>query len=262
MRSDMAKVIVERPRLKGWVPRKPKGVQRRLRRIGLDAVRREGIKRPYTQTKALNEHLGPLNRYLNSQVGRPWDKVFSEICAHVRRDSTVQDHVRDHVLDYVTVNVVLIDGVPCHAGGGGRFGRQLYGVPIGSGRLHQRFYVCPLSGLLKRVRRTESKRQFHARRKAPAPKTPSIPLDKTRQLHLIDGSWCEVSLRAFPPDAALSPARDVLCGNPLTPAQARERYGVLAYDVGVRRLDRDRLRSLPLPIDLLRRRRDLPEVVR
>ena len=48
-------------------------------------------------TKWLNEHLGPLRRYLDSQVGRPWDKVFSEICAHIDRSSAVQDHVRDHV---------------------------------------------------------------------------------------------------------------------------------------------------------------------
>jgi hypothetical protein len=262
MRSDMAKVIVERPRFGSWMRGKGKGARRRLQAVGLDGFRREGIKRPYAgNAKCLNEHLGPLNRYLNSQVGRPWDKVFSEICAHVRRDSAVQDHVRDHVLDYVTVNVVLIAGVPCHAGGG-RFGRQLYGVPIRGGHTHQRFYVCPRTGLLRRVPQDDTKRRRQARRKAVTPQTPAIPLDKTRQLHLLDGSWCEVTLRPFDAELPLSPAADVLSGNRLTPGQARERYGVLAYAVRVRRLGRDELRHLPIPIDLLRGRRGLPEVVR
>src|SRR5215468_9174257 len=45
MRADMAKVIVERPRRKGYAWNKPKGYQRRLRRQGDEgAVRREGIK--------------------------------------------------------------------------------------------------------------------------------------------------------------------------------------------------------------------------
>jgi hypothetical protein len=50
---------------------------------------------------------------LDAQVGRPWDKVFSEICAHIDRASAVQDHVRDHVAGYVVTHVLLIDGIPC-----------------------------------------------------------------------------------------------------------------------------------------------------
>src|ERR1041385_933184 len=78
VRADMAKVIVERPRKKGWAWNKPKGYQRRLRSFGSDGPpRREGIKSRWrNNTKYLNEHLGPLRRYLDSQVGRPWDKVY------------------------------------------------------------------------------------------------------------------------------------------------------------------------------------------
>ena len=84
----------------------------------------------------LNEHLGPLRRYLDSQVGRPWDKVFSEICAHIDRSSAVQDHVRDHVEDYVTVHVILIDGVLCHGEGGYSYGKPL-------SQMHYKpWYVC------------------------------------------------------------------------------------------------------------------------
>src|SRR5262245_19799390 len=116
MRPDMSKVIVERPRHGSSDRTRAKRRRREVRRLGLDALpRREGIKRLRGGTKHLNEHLAPLRRYLESQVGRPWDKVFSEICAHINRNSAVQDHVRDHVDDYVEVNTVLIDGIPCSA---------------------------------------------------------------------------------------------------------------------------------------------------
>src|SRR5262245_8889655 len=73
MRDDMAKVIVERPRKKGCSSKKPKGYLRRLRSYGEDGPpSREGIKARWQgRTKYLNEHLGPLRRYLDRQVGRP-----------------------------------------------------------------------------------------------------------------------------------------------------------------------------------------------
>ena len=117
MRPDMAKVIVERPRIKGRAWERPKGYRRRLGCYGPDGPPgREGIKAPWQNgTKHLNEHLGPLRRYLDRQVGRPWDQVFSEICAHIDRSSAVQDHVRDHVEGYVETHVIVIEGVPAYA---------------------------------------------------------------------------------------------------------------------------------------------------
>src|SRR6266851_5683610 len=127
MREDMAKVIVERPRHGSRDRNKEgKGYQGRLRRMPMEEwPRREGIKeRSCGGSKWLNEHLGPLRRYLVSQVGRPWDMVFSEICAHINRNSAVQDHVRDHVDHYVERKVILIDGVACVSQG------RFYGEPL------------------------------------------------------------------------------------------------------------------------------------
>jgi hypothetical protein len=45
----------------------------------------------------------PLRRFLKRQVGRPWDKVYSEIAAHLRADNTVRQHVRDHLRNFVAV---------------------------------------------------------------------------------------------------------------------------------------------------------------
>jgi hypothetical protein len=263
MRSDMAKVIVERPRHGSSERGRPhKGYYRERQRLGLDHVRRESMKRPYSGfTKFLNEHLGPLNRYLNSQVGRPWDQVFSEICAHVRRDSAVQDHVRDHVEDYVTTNVVLIDGVPCHGGGGRRWSRR-YGVPLHGGRIHQQFYVCPLTGMLRRVPLSESKRQRQLLQRNQPAVPPIIPFGKDRHLRFVDGAWCEVLLHSFTPERTISPRPDAVLKRPLLFSEAVAVHGCRAYAVSVRRLERDELKSLPIPIDLLRRRRKRPALVR
>ena len=103
MRSDMAKVIVERPRTGGGFsfPRRRPDCDR----LEMDEWRsREGIRRPWgSNRKGLNENLAPLRRYLQSQIGRPWDKVYSEICQHMNRDSAVQLHIWQHLMQFVSV---------------------------------------------------------------------------------------------------------------------------------------------------------------
>jgi hypothetical protein len=246
MRADMAKVIVERPRRKGWSSSKPKGCRRRLQRCGEDGPPgREGIKTRWQGgTKCLNEHLGPLRRYLDSQVGRPWDRVFSEICAHIDRNSAVQDHVRDHVEDYVVRNVILIDGVPCDGEGSRNHGKPLH---------EQRWrpwYVCPRTGLLRRV-------QLPPRKRKPVPPKESPPeylrVSDTLQCRFFDRAWHLVTLQplpALPEQRERSRAVDVLLKRPVagfTRAEARKRYGAEVYAVASRRLARRELSQYPIP---------------
>ena len=93
MREDMARVIVQRPRI-------PDRDARKGRSLPLDQLpAQEGMRRPHVRFwggKQLNEDLAPLRRYLERerQVGRPWDKVYANIAKHLRADSTVQQHVR------------------------------------------------------------------------------------------------------------------------------------------------------------------------
>lgn len=112
MRRDMFKIIVERPRRfppGGWTKGRP-------RRNIEDGPSREGMRRPYDsyhERKELNENLAPLRRFLLKQVGRPWNKVYSEICEHLRADSVVQNHVRLHLEDFVSLHVEMRpDGTP------------------------------------------------------------------------------------------------------------------------------------------------------
>ncbi|MBN9119929.1 MAG: hypothetical protein J0I06_12335 [Planctomycetes bacterium] len=151
MRADMGKVLVERPRLRrrGGDSRPGKGYANQLKKYfaaGNSPPSREGIKRRYTDRKHFNEHLGPLRRFLDSNVGRPWDKVYSEICKHVDRNNVVQKHILTHLFDYVVVHTILIDGEPCR--GEAYAGR--YGKPLRTSGYRHQWYVCPKSGLLRK----------------------------------------------------------------------------------------------------------------
>jgi hypothetical protein len=91
MRKDMAKVIVERPRQGRYtrIKKTPRDFE--------DCPSKEGMRKPYLNRKSLNENLNPLWRFLERNINRPWDKVYSEICENLKTTSTVQQHVRDHI---------------------------------------------------------------------------------------------------------------------------------------------------------------------
>lgn len=142
MRDDMARVFIERPR---W---NSAGVGRTDRkewqRTPIEEwPKRQGMKRRWRGgTKGLTDLLGPLRRFLASNVGRPWDKVYSEINAGLRAGFPTRDHFLTHLFQFVERHVVLTDGVP-HHGAGHRIGRPIEPSRWGS------FYVCPKTGLLR-----------------------------------------------------------------------------------------------------------------
>jgi len=107
MRDDIAKVLVTTPR-----------VGSRLKNQEVKRLRRQRIDEDYdgpthtsmrpttdgwSDRKLLNEYLNPLYRFLERRVGRNWDRVYSEICAHNRRGSAVGEHIFQHLRDYVRV---------------------------------------------------------------------------------------------------------------------------------------------------------------
>src|SRR5882672_2735337 len=103
MRTDMHKVVVERPR---WNP----GPDKNGRRANLPdelLPKFEGIKRPHRHRKGLTDLLGPLKRWLLSQVGRPWNDVYSEACAVIKPDSVIRAHIKTHILEFVQRNTFI-----------------------------------------------------------------------------------------------------------------------------------------------------------
>jgi hypothetical protein len=100
MRKDMFKIIVERPRRGG------KDDKKTTKNESSDMLpAKQSMKRAHYDRKELNENLAPLKRFLNKNVGRPWDKVYSEICDQISVNSTVQQHVRQHIPNYVKLDV-------------------------------------------------------------------------------------------------------------------------------------------------------------
>lgn len=147
MRADMSRVIVERPRRGGFNRRgRPSPLE--------DLPTHEGMRRPHVRSggaKELNENLSPLRRYLERQVGRPWNKVYSEIAAHLRADNTVQQHVRDHLHNFVAIRPRRRHASYFTYPGGHRepFARLWY----------QPLYVDERDGILKRTDRLPSSRR-------------------------------------------------------------------------------------------------------
>jgi len=117
MRSDMAKVIVERPRC-GDTHAYREVRAARKHDLSEEAPLRESMKRPHIteyRGKQLNENLAPLRRFLSSQVGRPWDHVYRDLNEHVKVTSPVQLHIREHLHGYVYLHTFRDEnGVVCH----------------------------------------------------------------------------------------------------------------------------------------------------
>ena len=194
MRRDMDKVIVERPRLGRSYKRRP-GRDRPLEDEDGTPLRARSPRKPKpVKTKALNENLQPLFRFLDKQVNRPWDKVWSEISEHLKPTSTVQEHVRDHVRDYVAV-ATRLDGDTVMVTG-------RWGAPVPLRHSWARLYVDPRTGVLRRnphwrsyKRKAKEHKVMRARERAARLRVVNARV----QLHrLRDDCWWEVTLGPAP----------------------------------------------------------------
>ena len=143
MREDMDKVIVERPRYGSRMNNDDKGERKRLQRVRFDPdllpIRASTSRGRRARMKDLNEHLGPLRRFLNSRVGRHWDKVYAEVRQRINSDSTQQMHILQHLVGpfgYVQTDAKV--------GPQGAF-TDLRGRPLGPG-----WFVNPKTGCLQR----------------------------------------------------------------------------------------------------------------
>ena len=179
MREDMAKVIVTRPRVLDSMVRKGRGVpdEHLPKAIGLrrDAREHGGYKMPH-------ENLAPLRRYLERQVGRPWDKVYSEIAERLRPTSTVQQHVRDHLSDFVNVRRAPTP----------RFGTRL------DAPWWQPLYV-DAAGCLRRTDALDRRagRQAASQKMVAQPAV-TVRLSEALELRKVAGLWHEVRLAPLP----------------------------------------------------------------
>lgn len=106
MRADMKQVLIERPR-SGWRKKHQRTNKPRVTDWnGTDVDVERAPPRP-PKTKYFDDLLGPLRKYLRRQVGRPWNKVHSEICAGIDRRSVTGRHLMEHVFREVSTDCVL-----------------------------------------------------------------------------------------------------------------------------------------------------------
>lgn len=209
MREDMFEVIIERPRRGSRLtyPRRAKRMDAKIvgPRDPEALLSKLGMKRGAKfarRSKSLNENLAPLRRYLESQVNRPWDKVWSDICENLSTVSTVQQHVRDHVVDFVATHSFVQDGTVFVAD---RYGRL---QPLAES--YYRLYVDPRSGLLRKNKHYRSWQAKHREMKAAAAKyhaTRVREIAPNLQAHRLDDNcWWEIRLAPIPMRVVSYPA--------------------------------------------------------
>lgn len=178
MRPDMAKVIVERPRYLSRSPSRKKGYRKYIQSFSI--IDEMPTKEPMLgswkgRSKWLNEHLGPMRRFLRGNVGRPWNKVHQELCEHVSFDNAVQGHVLAHIYEFVHLHVEIVDDATVY-----KTPRRYPGYSLRVDAM----YVCPRSGILKLVKAR------HAR--GPGKR---VCFGGWSQYHLRDNAWWEVRVR-------------------------------------------------------------------
>src|SRR5688572_27314763 len=142
MRNDMAKVVTERPRRGHGSPSKKWGRRLLPSEYELDdhGTGRAPIARcrQYSSNwKDFSDLLGPLRRYLRKQVGRPWDKVWSEIAQTLDSRSLTGLHIFDHIRWEVEQEAWI-----------GEDGRLYHKRRWGSIQLVDGLYIHPVTGLL------------------------------------------------------------------------------------------------------------------
>jgi hypothetical protein len=180
----MHKVVVERPR---WNP----GPAKYGRRANLPdelLPKFEGIRRPYQNRKGLTDLLGPLRRWLQAQVGRPWNDVYSEACAVIKPDSVIRAHIKTHLMQFVERNTFMHKGKVCVLGG---FQKGI--VPVEGSNGWVTFYVHPESFLLCKI--PERKRTRYPFRTVTKPPTPMRWLDELTALVQFSGIWYRCRFR-------------------------------------------------------------------
>ncbi len=207
MRTDMAKVIVERPRLsrppRGKGSPYPRGRLKTIFERDLEgAPSKLGMGFPHAE-KWLNENLAPLRRFVMGKVGRRWDLVRAEISAHVRRTSAVQAHVFEHLGDMVIENVEMVDGRPHMR----RWGKL---EPIAGRRHKDTLWVCPRTGRLRPAPPVQKPKPRFGR---------WVCLGPVGELREIDGRWMHVTLAPIRSEASVDGLYDVLLGERLSTAR-------------------------------------------
>ncbi len=200
MRKDMAKVVTERPRRGGKYADKNAGQTRGKIQPESDFFydevadtftedyddidpgprRISAGQKPYGwNAKEFSDLLNPLRRYLQKQVGRPWNDVYSELSQTLDRRSMAGQHIWSHVTSEVTTNCI-------------RYGDKLYSVRWGLYEVDG-LYVDPDTGILRDAGKSWYGR--HRRAKYVDPEKANKHKADGNEYEKIEGIWYQITQR-------------------------------------------------------------------
>ncbi len=228
----LGEIVIERPR-RGMrmSSRKLSGYKKELDRITQEATE-DGLLghyliKPRRKSKWLSDNLGPLRRLLRSQVGQPWNDIYSKLCQSLDTRTMVGRHVLDHLWDYVELHVEIIDGIPQ------RKHCSCYGRNDLTESYWPQYYVHPKSGLLCAV-------PIKSRKPKPVTDKNVIRLSSTEQYRYIDEVWYRITFESLTGMVA----RDVLQKEQITPKQALNLYGQRIYAASKQQCGKRELKQL------------------
>lgn len=186
MRYDMNKVVTERTRYGG-----KGGSRRTYEKVSLPREKRsfkgvdvdlrpkhESMRKKHRvngDSKEFSDLLGPLEGYLFSKVGEPWNDVWSDICKVLKGNSLQADHIKGHVKQ-------MVGGIP-HSGECS-FDEEDWFVP--SERYGGRYVYVDEGGILCKKEGAGYRREkvvFHYYRES-----------DTIEYHKLNGAWFRVEI--------------------------------------------------------------------
>ena len=231
----LSEIVIERPRGGMRISaKKLKGYRKELNQITQSATE-DGLLRPYLiksreQSKWLSDHLGPLRRLLRSQVGRPWDEVYSRLCQDLNPRTLAGEHVIDHLWGYVERHAEIIDGIPYAKSSRRSFQGKRLSLADSYG---PRFYVHPDTGLLCVV-----PPMCHRQHSKPA-KT-KITISAYEQYYQINEIWYRIGFQ--PIDSTF--VWDVLLKQTIDMPKALRIYGCKMHAVKKRQCSKQELKTV------------------
>lgn len=201
MRSDLNKQLCERERFRSWDRYgnyRHKKIFNNLGEEGEGLPTRESMKRRYVieySTKDLNENLNPLWGAVRKNVGKRWDKFYSELCSVFDKRSVINQHILDHLFQKVETEMYV-----------GEDGK-LYKLNNYNGRDFSlldgtiEYYVDPRDGILKLNRHYRSYRKANKERakiKAQEEYKTYRQISNTLVFRKIDGVWFAFEMKIAP----------------------------------------------------------------
>ena len=206
MRPDFNKLLVERERPRSWMKfgytRNSKTLNASTDQLGIGG--RESMRKRHKISgdyKVFNENLNPLKSWIHSQLGKKWDKSYSELRRTFDSRGVINGHILQHLFDYIEIHTKLVDDVVMVLDNS--YGSRGY-VPLkklSNSSYRQDYYVCPKDGtvksMVKQPRRSVIKQQeADVQRKKDA----TFRDLGAKHLHLEDdGNWYIYDVVALPP---------------------------------------------------------------